>query len=293
MLTYNQEEFIAQAIEGVLMQETDFDYQLVIGEDCSTDRTREICKEYARNHPDKIKLLLNKENLGLGANYVKTYAECTGKYVAICDGDDYWIDSLKLQKQVDFLEDNPAYNIVYTNNYNLFPNGQQTGPKKDKRKIITSFSELVQGNYIASVTVLFKRKSLTKEMEKLVRKIPYGDWPTYLLVLAESGKIFYIDEPTAVYRKDIGASTQLRKKKSKMGEIRLSILEKLSEDDVFMDRKACIRRSILRHKTGLMASYNKEKKFFKSLFLLGALCLKRPPVKMIRLHFYSLKRSLF
>ncbi len=79
MLTYNQENLISQAIEGVLKQQTNFRYQLVIGEDCSTDQTTKICKEYAAKYPEKIKLLLNNENIGIGANYIKTYQECTGK----------------------------------------------------------------------------------------------------------------------------------------------------------------------------------------------------------------------
>src|SRR5690606_17343154 len=89
MLTYQQKEYIAQAIEGVLMQKTSFKYELVIGEDFSTDGTREICAKYASENPSKIKLLLNERNLGIGENYVRTYKECQGKYVAICDGDDY------------------------------------------------------------------------------------------------------------------------------------------------------------------------------------------------------------
>ncbi len=114
MLAYNQEQYIGSAIEGVLMQKTNFRTELVIGEDRSTDRTRAICQEYAAQNSEKIKLLLSESNLGLGANYVKTYAECSGKYVAICDGDDYWTDPLKLQKQVDFLEHNKDFSLVYT-----------------------------------------------------------------------------------------------------------------------------------------------------------------------------------
>ena len=100
MLTYNHEKYIAQAIESVLMQETDFHYEIVIGEDCSTDRTREIVIEYQKKYPDKIRTLLHAKNIGGNANYRQTYSECNGDYIAFLEGDDFWIDRKKLQKQI-------------------------------------------------------------------------------------------------------------------------------------------------------------------------------------------------
>ena len=119
MVTYNQENFIAQAIECALMQKTDFDYEIVIGEDCSTDRTREVVVDYQKKHPDKIKTLLHPYNLGPvhspgKNNFIKTLKICKGRYIALCEGDDYWTDPLKLQKQVDFLEANPEYSFCTT-----------------------------------------------------------------------------------------------------------------------------------------------------------------------------------
>ena len=111
MITYNHEQFISQAIEGILMQKTDFPIELIIGEDCSTDSTRQICTEYQEKYPDKINLQLRKNNLGFYQNWAVTLQACTGKYIALCEGDDYWTDPLKLQKQVDFLEANPDYSV--------------------------------------------------------------------------------------------------------------------------------------------------------------------------------------
>lgn len=290
MLTYNQEEFISQAIAGVLMQKTSFRYQLVIGEDCSTDRTREICEEYAQQYPEKIKLILNKINLGLGTNYVKTYKECTGKYIAICDGDDYWIDPLKLQKQVNFLDQNEDYKIVYTNNYSLLPSGVKIGPRKDEGRRSTSFNDLIFQNYIPSVTALFLRKDLTRNMEQWIPHFPYGDWPTYLLILADGGKIFYLNEPTAVYRKDFGTSLILRKEKSKMGRTNSAILRQLLNDSAFQQKRQVIEKSLLHHSVGLMASYNKEYKFMNSLYIAGKLVFKMNPFYVGRIYLYSLKR---
>ena len=113
MITYNHEPFIWEAIEGVLMQQTNFPFELVIGEDCSTDRTRAICEEYAENHPEIIRLLPSEKNLGMMPNFIRTLQSGTGKYIALCEGDDYWTDPMKLQKQVEFLEGNEEYAICF------------------------------------------------------------------------------------------------------------------------------------------------------------------------------------
>lgn len=290
MLAYNQEEYISQAIESILMQQTNFRYRLVIGEDSSTDSTKVICKTFKDKYPKKIRLISNEENIGLIANYVQTYAQCEGKYVAICDGDDYWIDPLKLQKQVDFLEANPNYKIVYTHNKNLFPSGEESESPKNQQAISTSFKDLVFNNYIPSVTVLFKRESLSKKMGEWVLKYPYGDWPTYLYILRNGGKIRFLDDVTSVYRKDFGTSTALRKTRSKIGEINLSILRDMLKDSEFAHRKDIIRESMVNYKTGLMASYNKERSFFRSFSLLSHLII-RGQKNALKIYFYSLKRT--
>ncbi len=109
MVTYNHVNFIAQAIEGVLTQETDFEYELVIGEDCSTDGTREIAKSYAEKFPNQIRVLFNEKNLGMQKNFLKVLDACRGEYIAFLEGDDYWKNSLKLQKQIDFLDRHSNY----------------------------------------------------------------------------------------------------------------------------------------------------------------------------------------
>lgn len=290
MLAYNQEEYIAQAIEGVLMQKTDFLFQLVIGEDHSTDRTRTICINYAEKYPDRIKLILNENNIGLGANYVKTYKECTGRYVAICDGDDFWIDPLKLQKQVNFLIKNSSYSIIYTNNQNLLPNGRIEINEKLSRKTTTSFYNLVRGNFIVSATCLFKRVPLTERMEKWMKDFPYGDWQTYLLITKDGSQIYFLNEVTAVYRKNFGTSTKLREKRSMIGEINLNILKNLLEGEEFSYRKEDLQLSILEIKKGLMASYIKEHSFFKSILFYFDLTLKVKIWELTRIYAYSFRR---
>lgn len=109
MMTYNHEFYIRQAIESVLMQKTNFDFDIVVGDDYSTDGTREIIESISDIYPGKFKLLLHRENIGAIANQKAVFQACTGKYIAICEVGEYWIDPLKLQKLVDFMESEEEY----------------------------------------------------------------------------------------------------------------------------------------------------------------------------------------
>jgi glycosyltransferase involved in cell wall biosynthesis len=114
MITYNHAPFIAQAIEGVLQQKTSFFFELVIGEDCSTDGTREIVFEYQKKSPDIIRVITSEKNVGMIKNGLRTMKACRGKYMAFCEGDDYWQNLHKLQKQADYLESHPECGLVFS-----------------------------------------------------------------------------------------------------------------------------------------------------------------------------------
>ena len=109
-ITYNHQEYIGEALEGFVMQKTNFKFEIIIGEDCSTDKTRDIIKAYAEKYSN-VKLITSEANVGPNKNAKRVLEAVTGKYIALCDGDDYWTNELKLQKQVDFLEQNPNYVI--------------------------------------------------------------------------------------------------------------------------------------------------------------------------------------
>lgn len=109
MPAYNHEEFIGEAIESILMQHTKYSYQIVVGEDCSTDCTRKIVTDYYKRYPNKISLYLWKRNVGANRNLVQLLTGSNGKYIAFLEGDDYWTDPLKLEKQIDFLENHKEY----------------------------------------------------------------------------------------------------------------------------------------------------------------------------------------
>lgn len=115
LITYNHESFIEKVIDSAINQKTSFSFEIVIGEDCSTDNTRKICEAYQEKYPDLIRLLPSEKNLGLKENFLRTFHACRGKYIAYLEGDDYWLSADKLQIQVDILENDPEVSLVHTN----------------------------------------------------------------------------------------------------------------------------------------------------------------------------------
>ncbi len=126
MITYGHEQFIKQAIEGVLMQQCDFEVELIIANDCSPDNTNRVVNQLIENHPNsnRIKYTKHHSNKGMMLNFIWALQQAKGQYIALCDGDDYWTDPLKLKKQVDFLEENSKYNIVWTKFNKIDSKGQ-------------------------------------------------------------------------------------------------------------------------------------------------------------------------
>jgi len=201
MITYNQEKFIAQAIESVMMQETDFDYELVIGEDCSTDRTRDICTAYQEKYPDKIRLLLRQENLGMMQNFIQAFLACKGQYVALLEGDDYWTSSDKLQKQVDFLDTRPDYAICFACTLAFYEDKRREPyhiPSPEYQKDTLTIEDLLRVNSIATCSVMF-RNGLLDGFPDWFFSLRMGDWPLHIMN-AQHGKIGYVDELVAAYR---------------------------------------------------------------------------------------------
>lgn len=199
MITYNQEKFIAQAVESVLMQRLSFGYELVIGEDCSQDKTREIVTAYARRHPDQIRVLLSEKNLGAVQNFMRTYSACRGQYVAILDGDDFWTSPYKLQKQVNFLDARPEYSGCF-HAVTMIPeeSGMWRVHPPGKKKIYT-IEDYIEGCIIAAPCSTMFRNRLIGNLPYWFDNISWSDWP-WQLFHAERGPVGYIDEVMAVYR---------------------------------------------------------------------------------------------
>ena len=123
MPSYNKEKYIAENLDSVFMQETSYDYHIIVADDCSTDRTVEIVREYQNKYPDKITLLTSETNQKLYRNVLRAYENTKTDYFCVLDPDDYWTDKYKIQKSLDFLEKNKDYTIYVTDTNMLFPDG--------------------------------------------------------------------------------------------------------------------------------------------------------------------------
>lgn len=200
-VTYNHEKFIAQAIDSFLMQETTFDVEIVIGEDCSSDRTREICLAYKEKFPEKIKLLLPEKNIGASENFMATFNACGGKYIALCEGDDYWTDPLKLQKQIDFLEANPDYSMCFHAHNIVYEDGTMNTYKKECQ-LDTDYSaeELYLKWPLQTATVVFR-----KDLCSLDKDFAFDT--VLFIMMADKGKVRGMKDCMSCYRKHGGGWT--------------------------------------------------------------------------------------
>ena len=201
MITFNHEKYIIQAIEGVMMQQTTFPIELIIGEDCSTDNTRKICLEYKANYPELITLRLPESNLGIMKNFTETMYAANGKYIALCEGDDYWTDQYKLQKQVDFMEFNPEYCLSF-HKVQVVSEGVEYLSLYDHLEERQYLSEEVYDKWtIPTCSVVFLKPSKRIRFPKVIL---FGDIYLYLSLL-EFGKGYCHDFCGAVYRRNVNS----------------------------------------------------------------------------------------
>jgi glycosyltransferase involved in cell wall biosynthesis len=216
MITYKQEPFVAQAIASVLMQRTNFDFELVIGDDKSPDGTGQIAREFARQHPDRIRFLEREANLGMHRNFYDTFAQCRGEYVAILEGDDYWTDPEKLQIQADALDAHPNWAICF-HPAAVLEDGQTTPtrelPPPGERRPIYGLADILRGNMIQTPTVMF-RNHLFDEFPGWLIDLPMLDWPVHALN-ARKGDIGFIDRTMAVYRMHGGGIWSMKSMRTK------------------------------------------------------------------------------
>src|SRR5262245_14078124 len=201
MITYNQDQFVGQAIESVLSQQVDFEYELIIGEDCSTDRTREIVASFGEKFPARIRLLFPKSNLGMQENFKATLAACSGQYVAVLEGDDYWTSPLKLKRQVEFLDAHPDCAMCFHSVVRSSLTGDQPEsilPDSRYKQDRYTTRDLLVGNFIPTCSVMFRR-GLFGEWPDWMGTLGFSDWPIHILN-SECGWIGYIKQTMGVYR---------------------------------------------------------------------------------------------
>jgi Glycosyl transferase family 2 len=244
MITYNHERFIGQSIESVLAQKVNFDYEIVIGEDCSTDGTREVILDFQRRYPERIVSILRERNIGGARNLAETIAACRGQYLALLEGDDYWSCTSKLQKQVDFLDVHPDWAIccsraevrnegdMHTNKLrvqtgavfparpgSLRPNGPEVSgllPVEPRVAGTYTLEDLLAENFIPTCTVLYRWGSVPRFPPWFFRS-NLGDLPRHAIVAGQR-KIELLDDCMAVYRIHAGGMWSSRDRASQILE---------------------------------------------------------------------------
>jgi glycosyltransferase involved in cell wall biosynthesis len=217
MITYGHEKYIKQAIEGVLMQKCNFNVELIVANDCSPDTTNSIIHEIIEKHSNGswVNFINREKNIGGQNNFDDAFNRCKGKYIAHCEGDDYWTDSNKLQKQIDFLEANPDYVLTFHKVKILKPNGDLVDDfitkVPDNYETQETLARL--GNYIHTPTVVFRNIIHNLPYELTIS--PIGDYFLYM-ILSQQGKLKYFEREMAVYRYGVGIhSTQNQIKMAK------------------------------------------------------------------------------
>lgn len=211
--TYQHAPFIAQCIESALAQQTTFPFEIIIGEDESSDGTREICKQFAEKHPDKIRLLLHRRADVLYVNgkptgrnnFMRTALAAKGKYLALCEGDDFWIATDKLQRQVDFMERSPQYSFTCAHAIKVDDNGAEKDkiPLPDRQEF--DASDLARANFALTASVMFR----TWQVHEIIRRPDFkkttaGDY--FLEVMAAaSGPVHYFREAMVAWRIHAGS----------------------------------------------------------------------------------------
>lgn len=209
MPVYNHEKYISQAIEGVLMQQTNFKFELIIGEDCSNDGSRRIIQDYEKRYPDIIKAIYHPVNIGVKNNAISIYRRAKGKYWAICEGDDYWTDKHKLQKQVDFLENHAQYSAVYHNVICVDKRDRpckRTSINKYPHKAEQTYTlEMLRGMALAGQSASLVCRNLYKilgsrERIKVYENCDCNGDQRACKVLACVGQIFFMEDEMACHR---------------------------------------------------------------------------------------------
>src|SRR5690554_5556553 len=256
MITYNHELYIKEAIEGVLMQECSFNVELIIADDNSPDKTEEIVLDIIKNHKHGywISYVKHKKNKGMMPNFIWALKKATGQYIALCEGDDYWIDPLKLQKQVDFLEENEdcaasfhaSQNVKETNNGEIITeNSPSLIPKNNKYSTIDIIK--LRGGNMSTNSLLFRSKHM-HSLPEWYHEVLVGDLPLKL-ILAYKGDFGYIDRVMSCYRIEVkeGWTSQNLKNTKKRRKVIISIIVFWKRYNIYTKKsyKSEVRKAIL------------------------------------------------
>jgi len=211
-ITYNHEKYIEDAIKGFLMQETNFDFEIIIGEDCSTDRTASLVMKYKEKYPDKIRIVTSETNVGMKENSMRVLKSVRGKYIAFCEGDDRWLDPYKLQKQVNFMDANSEYSmcghITAINNVEIDQIVGKIGEDEYSKEII--IDDFIRGVVFHNSSVLFRKSCIENEkgdfyFPDYFLNSPVGDYAIQLYLFTK-GKVYCFNEIMSQYNWNLSNS---------------------------------------------------------------------------------------
>ena len=218
IITYNHERFIRQAVESVLAQRVGFDFEIVIGEDCSTDKTRTIVSDLQHRYPQRIVALLRPRNIGAMRNLQETLASCKGEYIAFLEGDDYWTSEDKLQRQVKFLDEHlecsiSCHRVRVIDEMN---SGQNSVAFPSLPLGTYTIDDLLRGNFIMTCSAVCRWGSM-RRLPDWFLGLKLADWPMFALV-ARAGTIELMDEVMAMYRVHSGGIWSGRSERDRLHE---------------------------------------------------------------------------
>lgn len=248
MIAYNNGRYISDAISGVLAQKGDFDLQLVVCDDCSTDSTPEIIGRLAAKYPGIIDFHINASNLGVQGNYLEAFRHVRGDYMAMCDADDYWTDSTKLARQVGYMESHPDCSITFHRVINYYEESGVKSFSNGGQKTDTTIADLSRSNYITNMSVVYRRHLV--DLGKLplwLNDVRLVDYPMHMLYAAQ-GRIHYINRPMGVYRQTASAiwsMTQMTARREMSLIVRLHLLDEFKNNSVAADGLRCASKAIL------------------------------------------------
>ncbi len=200
VITYNQEKYISQTLDSILQQKHNYPYEIIIGEDCSSDGTRKIIEDYVKKYPDIIKPLYNNPNKGIIKNFFNVIEHCSGKYIMECAGDDYWLPG-KVEKQIKYMEKHKNVGLCYSK-ASVFNQSNNSYLKKTRGKDRTKYEQLFMKNEIPALTVCYKKELVDSYMAD-VKPVEHNwlmeDSPMWLW-FSKNAKIKFLNSITGVYR---------------------------------------------------------------------------------------------